>query len=119
MITQEISTSGEFEARFREMNRGDEFSPEGFEALFEYLDNLSEELEEDIKLDVIALCCDFSERTRKDIEDEVREYEVKQELEEAETEEEKEEILNDAVEEWLDERAIARLSDGSAIVGPY
>lgn len=37
------------------------FTYEGLGALYNYLENLSEDTEEDIELDVIALCCEFTE----------------------------------------------------------
>ena len=47
----------EFKAYDRDMN----FSYEGQRALFEYLEDLSNDLGEDVELDIIALCCDFTE----------------------------------------------------------
>lgn len=41
--------------------RPDNFTHEGRIALFEYLEQLEEDLGEVIELDVIALCCDYSE----------------------------------------------------------
>ena len=52
---------GYFIDRFREMGRADQFSYEGKIALFNYLEALSEDIGEPIELDVIALCCDYSE----------------------------------------------------------
>ena len=46
--------------------RPDNFSYEGLELLFEYLDNLSNETGIDIELDVIAICCDFAEYNLSD-----------------------------------------------------
>jgi len=43
-----------FHDAFKAMER-DNFSYEGLNALFEYMDDL------DVELDVIALCCDFTE----------------------------------------------------------
>ena len=37
------------------------FTYEGKVALFEYLEQLSEDMGEDIELDTIALCCEYSE----------------------------------------------------------
>ena len=37
------------------------FSYHGLKALFEYLEQLSEDMGEDIELDVVAICCDYSE----------------------------------------------------------
>ena len=47
--------------RFRDMGRNDAFSYEGKRALFEYLEQYEEDCVEEIELDVIALCCDYSE----------------------------------------------------------
>ena len=41
--------------------RPDNFSPEGLRRLFDYLNDLSDDLGEDIELDVIAICCEYSE----------------------------------------------------------
>jgi len=53
--------SYQFEQAFREMGRGDQFSYEGLNALYEYLEELEEGTGEEMELDVIALCCDFAE----------------------------------------------------------
>ena len=54
-------TFQDFRDRFRTYDRKDQFSYEGSKALFEYLESLEEEIDEAIELDVIALCCDYSE----------------------------------------------------------
>jgi hypothetical protein len=59
MITQ--ITRSSFVDSFRAMGRADQFSYEGLQALFEYLEEYEEGTGEQIDLDVIALCCDFSE----------------------------------------------------------
>ena len=51
----------QFERAFVDMNRKDQFSYDGKKALFEYLEDLEQDIGEDIELDVIALCCDYSE----------------------------------------------------------
>ncbi|MFW6130312.1 MAG: hypothetical protein ACOC56_03935 [Atribacterota bacterium] len=56
-----------FIRRFEDFNRletdktGGNFTRAGLRALFEYLNNSSEDTGENIKLDVIGLCCEFSE----------------------------------------------------------
>jgi len=50
----------EFREAFRAI-RPDNFSYEGLEILFEYLEQLGEDIGEEIELDVIAICCDYSE----------------------------------------------------------
>ena len=52
------------ENEFRDMFRAirpDNFSYSGLGALFEYLEELSDDIGEDIEVDVIAICCDFTE----------------------------------------------------------
>ena len=43
------------------MGRENNFSWEGLAALFEYLEGIEEGTGEEIELDVIALCCDYTE----------------------------------------------------------
>jgi hypothetical protein len=61
-MIQTINLS-DFRAAFHSMGRKDQFSYEGLGALFDYL----EEADPDFDLDVIALCCDYSEDTAEDI----------------------------------------------------
>jgi hypothetical protein len=51
----------EFCRAFETMNRNEQFSYEGKRALFDYLEQYEEDTGEEIELDVIALCCDYSE----------------------------------------------------------
>ena len=51
--------------------RPDNFSYEGLVALYDYLENLEEE-DDEFLLDVIALCCDYSEY--KDLEEYKKSY---------------------------------------------
>ena len=44
-------------------DRKNTFSYEGKKALFEYLENCEDETGEKIELDIIALCCDYTEYT--------------------------------------------------------
>ena len=57
----------QFRDAFYRMNRKTNFSYEGLEILFEYLEELEEGTDQEIELDVIALCCDFSEDTPENI----------------------------------------------------
>lgn len=60
-VTTTIDNGYQLEQLFRECDRGDHFSYEGYNALYDYLDELSEDMGEDFHVDVIALCCDFTE----------------------------------------------------------
>lgn len=53
-----------FEDAFHNRNRGNNFSYDGLQALYNYLTQLEEDLGEQIELDVIALCCEYSEINR-------------------------------------------------------
>ena len=55
-----------FREAFNRMGRGEQFSYQGLEVLFDYLEEL-EHCEEEYELDVIALCCDFAEDTARGI----------------------------------------------------
>ena len=51
----------EFNKAFEDMNRLTNFSHEGREALFDYLEQYEQDTGEEVELDVIALCCEYSE----------------------------------------------------------
>ena len=46
---------------FHKMGRGEQFSYDGLTALYDYLEQLGDEIGEEIELDVIALCCEYAE----------------------------------------------------------
>lgn len=66
-IIQSINSVYQFREAFRLAGRMDQFSYEGLEILFDYLENLSEDIEEPIELDVVALCCEYYESSIKEI----------------------------------------------------
>ena len=53
----------DFREAFRTCGRAEQFSYEGLEVLFDYLEQYEDETGEELELDVIALCCDFYEDT--------------------------------------------------------
>lgn len=54
-------TKCQFMDRFRDMGRGEQFSYDALSALYGYLEDYEEETGEEIELDVIALCCEYTE----------------------------------------------------------
>ena len=60
MLVKRISFY-DFLDEFKKYRRDDQFSHEGKKALFDYLNEVGEDLGEPIELDVIALCCEFTE----------------------------------------------------------
>lgn len=57
----------EFIKMFDDYGRSDNFSRLGRRKLAEYFEQLEEDLGQDIEVDVIAICCDYSEIEIKDI----------------------------------------------------
>lgn len=55
-----ISVS-DFRDAFRRYDRQENFCYEGLGALFDHLEQLEEDTGEEMELDVISLCCDYSE----------------------------------------------------------
>jgi len=51
----------DFERSFIKQGRENQFTYEGKKALFQYLEEYEEETGTQIELDIIALCCEFSE----------------------------------------------------------
>lgn len=69
MITTSISTSNQFINEFVQHGRGTQFSTEGLTAMFDFFDEFSEDSGQDFKLDVIGLCCEFSEFTLEELQE--------------------------------------------------
>ena len=59
-MKQSINFS-QFADAFRDHDRKENFSLEGLRALFDFLEDVDEQCETETELDVIALCCEFSE----------------------------------------------------------
>ena len=66
-LVMTIDTACELQAEFKRYGRSENFTPAGIRVLFDYLEEISEGSGEDIKLDIIGLCCDYSEDTFEDI----------------------------------------------------
>ena len=66
---QTIHTVSNFRDEFRACGRADQFSYEALGILFEYLENYEMDTGEEIELDVVSLCCDYSEDSPENIRD--------------------------------------------------
>lgn len=53
----------DFERAFADADRKENFSYEGLSVLFDYLEDYEEQTGKELELDVVALCCDYSEDT--------------------------------------------------------
>jgi hypothetical protein len=82
----------DFRDAFCRMDRKTNFSYDGLEILFDYLEDFENGTGEEIELDVIALCCDFSEDTPEAI---AKAYNV-------DIEGKDEQGIAEAVQEYLD-----------------
>lgn len=56
----------DFVRAFKNYGREDQFSRDGLVALFDYLEEYEDSTGEQVELDVIALCCDYTERGLKE-----------------------------------------------------
>jgi len=51
----------DFQDAFRDYDRKENFSYDGLKALFDYLEQYEDDTGKQVELDVIALCCDYTE----------------------------------------------------------
>ena len=96
----------DFVRAFTEMNRESNFSEEGRIALFEFL----EEVNPDSELDVIAICCEFSEYSNLN--------ELKQEYSHL-LEDEEFEDDDEVLDFFRDETIVLELSNGGVIIQQF
>ena len=87
VIMKQSINNYDFHRAFETM-RPDNFSYDGLDSLFDWFEQYEEDSEQEIELDVIAICCDFTESTLKEFnQDYTREYEDMDELVESLNEE--------------------------------
>jgi predicted ArsR family transcriptional regulator len=106
MIYTQVTKSSFIDA-FKLSSRKDQFSYEALEAIFEYLEDYSNDTGENVELDIVAICCEWVEMTWQEVADQ---YNV--DLSQCTDDDER----IDAVEEYLqDETHSVRLSDDSFV----
>lgn len=59
----------DFREAFRTAGRENQFSSKGLNVLFDCIESYEDSIGEEIELDVIAFCCEYSEDTPRDIAD--------------------------------------------------
>ena len=96
-----------FAEEFKRYGRGSQFTYEGLKALFDFLEQLEEDIGEEIELDVIALCCDYAEESWQDI---AKNYSI--DFENCEDDADK----LQAVEEYLQENTMLVGTVGDSII---
>jgi hypothetical protein len=109
-MKQTVQETGFLDA-FRAYGRADQFTRAGLIALFDYLEEYEDSTGEGLELDVIGLCCDFSEYPTALEAAKEYGYEVDEALTEEETE-------ADALA-WLNERTTVIEFDGGVIVAAF
>ena len=109
-------TSALFVDAFRRMGRENQFSREALEALFNYLEDYEQDTGEDLELDVVGLCCDFTEYENAITA--AADYGFTSELEadEYNSPEDFEEAKESEAREWLEDRTIVIDFDNGLII---
>jgi hypothetical protein len=57
----------DFEHAFEDMGRKDQFSYDGLRVLFDFFEQFDADCGTDTEIDVIAICCEFSEATAEEV----------------------------------------------------
>lgn len=100
-------TSASFVQAFRDMGRMDNFSREGLEILFDYFEQYEQDCGVEMELDVVAICCDFSESSIENI---IQDYGIDvSEADDVTDEQDKLDIIQEIVLEYL--------HDNTSVVG--
>lgn len=92
-IVQSINSVYQFEAAFKEAGRAEQFTWTGLKSLFDYLDSMGDE-GEPYDLDVVGLCCEYTEDTYQSI---AENYSI--DLTDAEDEEEAKQLVIDYLQD--------------------
>lgn len=104
-----------FERAFIEMGRAEQFSRGALEAIFDYIEEYEEDSGEEIEMDVVALCCEWSEY--ECAADAAIEYGWRPpSRDDDESYEDFEERKNEEALEWLEDRTTARTFDGGVVI---
>lgn len=84
----------DFHDAFNAMDRGNQFSYEALNLIYEYLEELEEDMGKPIELDVIAICCEYSEEPWQDL---IESYDI--DLSDWETDEDRKQAVIDYINE--------------------
>jgi len=66
-IVNTIDSAYELEREFKRFGRENNFTYQGLKLLFDYLEEYSDSTGEPVELDVVSLCCEYSEDSIEDI----------------------------------------------------
>ena len=104
----------DFRLAFYKMGRKEQFSYDGLEILFDYIEEVEQDTGEEMELDVIALCCDYAEST---IDELISEYDI----DISDCDPGDEEAIAEFVEEYMDVNTsiCGVTSDGSVVYAQF
>lgn len=100
---------------FRDMRRKDQFTYAGLEALYDYLIEYEEDIGEEIELDVIALCCEYTEYSDEEL---IEEYEDRIDRDALNDPDDEDEMVSAIVESLQEETDVIEY-DGGCIVRDF
>lgn len=93
---------------FRVYDRMNNFSRKSLQSLFAYFEELEEDTEQEIELDVIAICCDYAEYTLDELQREYGDH-MDQEWD----------TLSEAIEWLQDHTTVIPVDEDSVIVQSF
>ena len=104
----------DFRDAFYRMGRKENFSWEGLEILFNYLEEVERDMGEEIDLDVIALCCDYAEST---IDELISDYDI----DVSDCDPDDDEAIKETVMEYMGQNTVVcgETSDGSIVYAQF
>jgi hypothetical protein len=97
----------DFQEAFRRMDRQSQYTYAGLRGLFDYLEQLSEDIGEPIELDVIALCCDYNEDSFLDV---ARNYDI--DLSDCEDDDD----IRETVLDYLNDNTVVAWPDDETVI---
>ena len=103
-----------FRESFYKMGRKEQFSYDGLEILFNYIEEVEQDTGEEMELDVVALCCDYAEAT---IDGLIRDYVI--DMSDCDTDDE--EAIKETVMEYMEQNTsvCGVTSDGSVVYAQF
>ena len=112
-LIEKISSSDLYHMACR-MDRGAQFGYNGWNAIGDYLENLSDDIGEDVEVDIVAICCEYS--MSDSVDDFWNEYGKYSSIDPEEWEEMDEEEKLGAIEEYLQNNTSIVCCDEDCII---
>ena len=112
-LIEKISSSDLFRMACR-MDRGNNFGYDGWLAIGDYLEQLSDDLGENIEVDIVGICCDYS--MSEDVSDWWKEYGVYSDIDSEEWEEMDDKEKLKAIEKYLNQNTSVVCCEDDCII---